>query len=146
MSGAGDLQARKRIRELAALMSEHGLSELEVRSGDEAIRLVRPLAGHGEPVLSARPVGEEAGDAGVGGGLASVVAPMAGTFYVAPEPGAEPFVREGQRVSAGDVVGIIESMKMMNEIRTDVGGVCVGVAAADGAPVASGDVLFRIAP
>jgi len=69
---------------------------------------------------------------------------MAGTFYAAPEPGAAAFVEEGQQVSAGDVVCIIESMKMMNEIKADRSGVCVSVNVANGQPVNAGDVLFRI--
>jgi acetyl-CoA carboxylase biotin carboxyl carrier protein len=70
---------------------------------------------------------------------------MAGTFYAAPEPGADAFVTEDQAVTAGDVLCIIESMKMMNEIKADRSGVCVAVAVANGQPVAAGDVLFRIA-
>lgn len=70
---------------------------------------------------------------------------MAGTFYAAPEPGAEAFVSEGQSVSAGDVVCIIESMKMLNEIKADRSGVCAAVSVANGQPVSAGDILFRIA-
>ena len=70
---------------------------------------------------------------------------MAGTFYAAPEPGADPFVSEGQAVEAGDVLCIIESMKMMNEIKSERSGVCVAVAVANGRAVNSGDILFRIA-
>jgi acetyl-CoA carboxylase biotin carboxyl carrier protein len=69
---------------------------------------------------------------------------MAGVFYAAPEPGAEPFLQVGQSVSVGDVVCIIESMKMMNEIRAERSGVCTAVLGRNGEPVASGEPLFRI--
>ena len=71
-------------------------------------------------------------------------APMAGTFYAAPEPGADAFVTEGQPVQAGEVLCIIESMKMMNEIKADRSGVCAAVCVANGQAVSAGDVLFRI--
>ncbi len=131
----------KRIRELAELMAETGISELEVRHGDEAVRIVRPLTAAAAPVVhdGAVPAAAES--------PAEVLrAPMAGTFYAAPEPGAEPFVQPGDRVETGDVVCIIESMKMLNEIRSDVSGVCVAVVASNGQPVGRGDPLFRIAP
>jgi len=69
---------------------------------------------------------------------------MAGTFYAASEPGAEPFVRVGARVEAGDVVCIIESMKMMNEITATSSGVCTSVAVENGQAVSSGQLLFRL--
>jgi acetyl-CoA carboxylase biotin carboxyl carrier protein len=129
-----------KIKELIDLMAETGVSELEVRAGEDAVRIVRPLAATavGSAVAVAAPIGSAA--PGV-----PVKAPMAGTFYAAPEPGAAPYVREGQPVSRGDVLCIIESMKMMNEIVADRDGVCVAVVAESGTPVAAGDVLLRIA-
>ncbi len=136
------MDLRKRIRELAELMAEIGISELEVRHGDEAVRIVRPPAEAG-----AAPVADDAAaPAAAEPPTQQLRAPMAGTFYAAPEPGAEPFVQPGERVEAGDVVCIIESMKMLNEIRSDVSGVCVAVAVSNGQPVGRGDPLFRIAP
>lgn len=72
-----------------------------------------------------------------------VRAPMAGTFYVAPEPGANAFVAPGQSLAAEAVVCIIESMKMMNEIRLDTGGECVEVLVDNGEPVSANQLLFR---
>lgn len=68
---------------------------------------------------------------------------MAGTFYRAPGPGQRPFVEPGQSVEAGDVVCIIESMKMMNEITADRPGTCVAVVGRDGEAVSTGQVLLR---
>jgi acetyl-CoA carboxylase biotin carboxyl carrier protein len=68
---------------------------------------------------------------------------MAGTFYSAPAPGAEPFVALGQQVEAGDVVCIVESMKMMNEIKAEQSGVCSAIAVSNGEAIGSGQLLFR---
>jgi acetyl-CoA carboxylase biotin carboxyl carrier protein len=126
----------RKIKKLMELVEESGISELEVKNGEESVRIVRPLGG-GAPAVAApaRPASSEG---------QPLRAPMAGTFYAAPEPGAAAFVEEGQQVSAGDVVCIIESMKMMNEIKAERSGVCVSVNAANGQPVNAGDVLFRI--
>lgn len=132
----------RKIRKLIDLAEASGLVELEVRTGDETVRIVRgqgaaPPAGG---TATAAPSRDAAGTEGV-----AVRAPMAGTFYAAAEPGAEPFVREGQSVRPGDVLCIIESMKMMNEIKAERGGVCTAVAVANGQAVGAGDVLVRIA-
>lgn len=134
----------RKIKKLIDLAEASGLAELEVRTADETVRIVRsrgaaPPAGtsEGDAALSRRVAADVAGVA--------VRAPMAGTFYAAPEPGAEPFVREGQSVRPGDVLCIIESMKMLNEIRAEQGGICTAVAVANGQAVGAGDVLMRIA-
>lgn len=128
----------RKIRKLMEMVEESGISELEVRSGDESVRILRPLGG----AAAAAPVQPTAGGGSEG---FPVRAPMAGTFYAAPEPGAEPFVGEGRVVQAGDVVCIIESMKMMNEIKAERAGTCTAVHVANGQPVNAGDVLFHIA-
>lgn len=131
----------RKIKKLMEMVEASGIAELEVRSGDELVRIVRPV-GSG----AASPPSSHAGprDARDGEGIA-VRAPMAGTFYAAPEPAAAPFVAEGDRVQPGQVLCIIESMKMMNEIKAEHAGRCSQVAVANGQPVAAGDVLFRIA-
>ena len=121
-------------------MEASGISELEVRSGDETIRIVRPLASRAAE--TGQPAAATARDAQPG---SPVKAPMAGTFYAAPAPGADPYLRVGQSVAPGDVLCIIESMKMMNEIVADRSGVCVAVEADNGEPVRAGDILLRIA-
>jgi acetyl-CoA carboxylase biotin carboxyl carrier protein len=138
----------ERIRELMALLEDSGFTELEVRNGDQSVRLVRPAPG--TPVAVAPATGAPAGvREAAGTGQAAPTgetqrAPMAGTFYGAPEPGAEPYVCEGQTVAVGEVLCIIESMKMMNEIKSQYGGVCRSVAVANGQPVSAGDPLFVI--
>ena len=141
----------RKIKKLIELVETSGISELEVKSGDEAIRIVRPLvdnmATHMEargawvPALSAGTVAEQATALSVDN---VVRAPMAGTFYKASEPGAEPFVKVGQRVEVGDVLCIIESMKMMNEITAQIPGTVASINIANGEAVASEQVLFRL--
>jgi acetyl-CoA carboxylase biotin carboxyl carrier protein len=88
-------------------------------------------------------------DAATGAPVASgadvVSAPMAGTFYRAPAPGEQPFVEVGARVQAGDVLCIIESMKMMNRIESDRAGEVLAVLVDNGQPIGTGAALFRVA-
>jgi acetyl-CoA carboxylase biotin carboxyl carrier protein len=130
----------RKIKKLMEMVESSGIAELEVRSGDELIRIVRPLGSAPSPLSRPRARADDAQPQG-----SPVRAPMSGTFYAAPEPGAAPFVAEGDRVQPGQVLCIIESMKMMNEIKADRGGVCSEVAVANGEPVSAGDVLFRLA-
>lgn len=139
----------RKVKKLIELVEESGISELEVRDGDETIRIARQL---GQPAVVATPTAQsQAAHAPAGAGSAAPAAaagfqvrsPMAGTFYSAPTPDAEPFVVPGQSVSAGDVLCIVESMKMMNEIKAERGGVCVGVQAENGEAIGSGQLLFR---
>jgi acetyl-CoA carboxylase biotin carboxyl carrier protein len=81
-----------------------------------------------------------------GSGLKEVRSPMVGTFYAQPEPGAEPYVRIGSRVTSGQTVCIIEAMKIMNEIEAEVTGVVREVLVDDASPVEYGQVLFRVDP
>lgn len=78
--------------------------------------------------------------------LVEVKSPMVGTFYGSPEPGAKPYVSAGSRVSKGQVLCIIEAMKIMNEIEAEVTGVVREVVATDAHPVEYGQVLFRVDP
>ena len=78
--------------------------------------------------------------------LKDIKSPMVGTFYAAPEPGSEPYVKAGARVSPGRTVCIIEAMKIMNEIEAEFGGVIREVCIEDSAPVEFGQVLFRVDP
>lgn len=131
----------RKIKKLIELVEESGIEELEVQKGDESVRIVRPSA-------TARAV-RESGAAETGGfpvadGFVTARAPMAGTFYAAPEPGADRFVGPGASVGVGETLCIIESMKMMNEIPAEVDGIVIDVLVADGEPVARGQGLFRI--
>ncbi|MGH7561158.1 MAG: acetyl-CoA carboxylase biotin carboxyl carrier protein [Gemmatimonadales bacterium] len=84
--------------------------------------------------------------AAASGALKEIKSPMVGTFYKAPEPGSEPYVKVGSRVSPGQTVCIIEAMKIMNEIEAEFGGVIREVFADDAQPVEFGQVLFRVDP
>jgi len=83
---------------------------------------------------------------GVHSGLKEIRSPMVGTFYRAPEPGAEPYVQVGTRVTSGQTVCIIEAMKIMNEIEAEIAGVVREVSVEDAQPVEFGQVLFRVDP
>jgi acetyl-CoA carboxylase biotin carboxyl carrier protein len=115
------------------------------------------------PASGATPAGAVAGGSptgGVGGGgagagapaavapshLVEIKSPMVGTFYSAPEPGAEPYAKAGSRVAAGQVVCIIEAMKIMNEIESEVAGVVREVLVENAQPVEFGQPLFRVDP
>jgi acetyl-CoA carboxylase biotin carboxyl carrier protein len=87
-----------------------------------------------------------AGGGGPGSGLKEIKSPMVGTYYSAPEPGADPYVKVGARISSGQTVCIIEAMKIMNEIEAEFGGVIREVNVEDAQPVEFGQVLFRVDP
>jgi len=139
----------RKIKKLIELVEESGISELEVSDGDESIRIARPVREAAALGAGADPAGAGAVSAGAGavpakaGGSFQFRAPMAGTFYRAGEPGAEPFVSIGQQVEAGDVLCIVESMKMMNEITADKTGRCTAIVVADGEAIGSGQILFH---
>jgi len=105
-----------------------------------------PMIGsaHPTPVESSAAIEAPAQEAKGGGN--DVKSPMVGTFYSAPEPGAKPYVSVGSRVSKGQILCIIEAMKIMNEIESEVAGVVTEVLASDAQPVEYGQPLFRIDP
>ena len=133
----------RRIKKLIDMVEESGISELEVRSGEELIRISRPVAAGGAPVPTGDGAVTPPRPAAVTRGFV-VRAPLTGTFYCAPAPGERSFVRVGQTVAVGDVLCIIESMKMMNQIEAERAGRIVEVIARDGSPVETGAPLFRI--
>jgi acetyl-CoA carboxylase biotin carboxyl carrier protein len=90
--------------------------------------------------------GDAARPAAAGSGLKEIKSPMVGTFYSAPEPGADPYVKVGARISSGQTVCIIEAMKIMNEIEAEFGGVIREINVEDAQPVEFGQVLFRVDP
>jgi acetyl-CoA carboxylase biotin carboxyl carrier protein len=111
------------------------------------VPMMQPLGS----VPALRAPGSEAHSAGgppgaVHGGLKEIRSPMVGTFYRAPEPGAEPYVQVGTRVTSGQTVCIIEAMKIMNEIEAEIAGVVREVSVEDAQPVEFGQVLFRVDP
>ncbi|GIT39210.1 MAG: acetyl-CoA carboxylase biotin carboxyl carrier protein subunit [Gammaproteobacteria bacterium] len=130
----------RKIKKLIELVEESDVRELEVKSGEESIRISRGEVGREanprptDKVVSAPPRVE--------GHV--VAAPMAGTFYRSPAPGEGAFVAEGDTVSVGQVLCIIESMKMMNQIEADCEGTVVEILVANGHAIESGTPLMRI--
>ena len=136
----------RKVKKLIELAEEAGLAELEVTSGDESVRiaLARPSAMPSGAVPVTQTPALSPSEPRPSAKTTWVPAPMAGTFYQAPNPDAEPFVRVGDTVQAGEVLCIIESMKMMHEIKAPVEGVVVAILGADGEPISTGDRLFEL--
>lgn len=140
------------IRELAELLSENGLNEIEIEREGLRVRVARnsggavvpaplqapitPAAQPGQPETSAK--SELTQSAG------TVISPMVGTAFRAPEPGAEPFIEVGSVVSEGQTVMIVEAMKTMNQIPTPRGGTVTAILVEDGQPVEFGEPLVVV--
>ncbi|HPE15681.1 MAG TPA: acetyl-CoA carboxylase, biotin carboxyl carrier protein [Oscillospiraceae bacterium] len=134
----------KQIRGLAALMKEAGLTLLELSEGGFRLRMERgPLGPAAEFPVKAEPAGDSAPEPEEAG-LFTVTSPMVGLFYGAGAQGARPFVSRGDKVRAGDVVCVVEAMKMMNEITAGVDGIVAEICAGDGQIVEYGHPLIRI--
>lgn len=132
------------VRELIALMGKGGISELDLTSGDVSIRLRGALASAAPVAVSAPANGAmPLADAPVDEGHL-VTAPMIGTYYAAPSPGEDPFVQIGDEVEVGQVVGIIEAMKIMNEIIADSAGVVAEILVTNAQAVEYGSPLIRL--
>ena len=138
----------RKVKKLIELVEESAISELEVSSGEESVRIVMhrlPAAGT-QSVAPAVVTVQAQNDisASSTATLESFVAPMAGTFYRQSHPEAPVFVETGQQVHAGDVLCIIESMKMMHEIRAAKDACIQQICVANGEPISTGDVLFKL--
>jgi acetyl-CoA carboxylase biotin carboxyl carrier protein len=139
------------VRKLGGLLSELGLSEIEVNHGPTHIRLSRtpaaPTVAPTSPVAvtGASPPPSHVTDTGTFGAI-TIEAPMVGTFYRASSSTAEPYVREGDVVKEGQILCIIEAMKLMNEIETRAAGRIARILADNGQPVEYGQPLFLIEP
>lgn len=150
----------RKVKKLIEMLEESSLAEIEIREGEESIRISRvSLAGTRHVVATvpapampatgaaASPSQPAGGSAAASTALPSghvVASPMVGTFYRAPSPGAPPFVEVGSRVNSGDTLCIIEAMKMMNEISSDYAGVVKAILKENGTPVEYGEPLFVI--
>jgi acetyl-CoA carboxylase biotin carboxyl carrier protein len=106
----------------------------------------QPALPAGSSAASGTPTGEREALRPPGGGLKEIKSPMVGTFYKAPEPGADPYVKVGSRVTIGQTVCIIEAMKIMNEIEAEITGVVREILVEDAQPVEFGQVLYRVDP
>ncbi|HSE68470.1 MAG TPA: acetyl-CoA carboxylase biotin carboxyl carrier protein, partial [Gemmatimonadales bacterium] len=128
-----------------------GTGVLITRTGNHAVQVSAPMAMPMAMAATPGPVtataaASHAPTAAAAAALKEIKSPMVGTFYRAPEPGAEPYVKVGSRVSAGQTVCIIEAMKIMNEIEAEVTGVVKEVCLEDASPVEFGTVLYRVDP
>ncbi len=145
----------RKIKKLIELLEESDIAELEIHEGEESVRISRhgtapvvtqamPTVAAPAPAPAAAPTpaattSEEPASSGH-----TVDSPMVGTFYRAPSPGAEPFVKEGQRVEVGDTLCIIEAMKLLNQIESDKAGIVTAILVENGEPVEFGEPLFVI--
>ena len=138
----------KKVKELIDIMKENDLVELEVVDGDSKVHLKGPQAAvpamipAPTPAAPVAPAPAEAAD----DGLIKIESPIVGTFYPAPSPDSDPYVKVGDQVNADTVVGIIEAMKVMNEIKAETGGVIAEVCCKDGQAIEFGQVLFKVRP
>jgi acetyl-CoA carboxylase biotin carboxyl carrier protein len=143
----------KELKALVRLMEGGDLEELEVAEGDRRVR-IRRRSGDGLPVRragapaqgGAKITSTPAMAAADTAGFVPIESPMVGTFYRAPAPGAEPYVKEGDTIQKGTVVCIVEAMKLMNEIESEVAGRIARVVAENGKPVEFGQPLFWVEP
>ena len=152
----------RKIKTLIDLLEQSGISELEVKEGEESVRISRyaPGAPSAAPVVhyaaapaaappqaapvAAAPVAAAPAAAPAARNDHTVTAPMVGTFYSAATPGAKPFVDIGSEVNVGDTLCIIEAMKLLNEIEADQGGAVKEIYVENGQPVEYGERLFLI--
>jgi acetyl-CoA carboxylase biotin carboxyl carrier protein len=153
----------RKLKKLIDLVQESGIGEIEITEGEEKVRICRQAPG-GAPIMMAAP-GMQAMPyapvpmAGAPGAVPAapppaaappepkghqLKSPMVGTFYRAPSPGAPPFVEVGQQVTKGQTLCIIEAMKLLNEIESDVSGTVKAVLVENGQPVEYGQPLFTI--
>ena len=139
------------IKELLAIMHEHDLDALKVKVGEKLYELVRREGGTpAAPVAAgaaAQPSsGPAAASARASSSVKKVTAPLVGVFYRSPSPDAEAFVEVGDRVESGQVVCILEAMKLFNEITTDYAGIVTRIIPENGELVSLGQELFWIEP
>jgi acetyl-CoA carboxylase biotin carboxyl carrier protein len=145
------------IDRLEPMLEASGLEQIEIASGDTMLVLRAHSATAAPTVIAAAPVGPPAApiapatpahapDAGATSGLRQVKAPLTGLFYLSPSPGAAAYVKVDREVIAGQVIGLLEAMKLFNEIKSDVTGVVRRIVAENGALVKTHQVLIEVEP
>ena len=147
----------RKVKKLMELLEESGMAEIEIKEGEESVKISRfgaspvPLQSPVQSFIQKQPVANSSPVATTSTEPAenqtsdqSIVSPMVGTFYSAPSPTAKPFVTVGQKINQGDTVGIIEAMKIMNQIEADQSGTVVEILIKDGEAVEFGQPLIVI--
>tara|TARA_B110000008_G_C16874731_1_gene526323 strand:+ start:435 stop:884 length:450 start_codon:yes stop_codon:yes gene_type:complete len=145
----------RKVKKLIELLEESNINELEITEGEDSVRISRgaPATAYAPqpmmaapltvaPIAAIEPAAEVVGDDPIIGH--TINSPMVGSFYASPAPGSPSFVSVGQSVSPGDVLCIIEAMKMMNQIEADKAGVIGAVLVEDGEPIEFDQPLFTI--
>ncbi len=140
------------VEKLAKVLSDNSLTEISLEDGEQAITLRKEVLGVTATPVAAPVVQQAAPATSTEKATAAepakkgkpLTSPMVGTFYSAPSPDAEPFVKVGQTVKEGDVVCIVEAMKLMNEIESEFSGKIVEICVSDGQPVEFGQVLMYV--
>jgi acetyl-CoA carboxylase biotin carboxyl carrier protein len=157
-AGAGDIFDVKKVRRLVEMMEQHDLAEIDLRQGDQRIRLRRGAdvqltpAMHYPPIAATPPSAADrpapanpSSSAQADANLKLITSPMVGTFYAAPNPESPAFVKVGDHVGPESVVCIIEAMKVFNEIQAELSGRVAAVLVETGQPVEFGQPLFKVA-
>ena len=145
----------RKLKKLIDLVQESGIGEIEITEGEEKVRITRQASAPPFVMAGMHPMSMGAAPAAPASAVAAPVAPpepkghelkspMVGTFYRAPSPGAPAFVEVGQSVSKGQTLCIIEAMKLLNEIESDVSGTVKAILVENGQPVEYGQPLFLI--
>ncbi len=149
----------RKVKKLIELLDESGIAEIEISEGDDSVRISRYAQGAAPVVAAAAPMPAPAAAPAPAAPAAAateaapaepeedgyvVSAPMVGTYYAAPTPGAPNYVQVGDKISEGDVLCIIEAMKMMNQIEAEISGTVKSIRAQNGEPVEYGQPLFVI--
>ncbi|WP_237068601.1 acetyl-CoA carboxylase biotin carboxyl carrier protein [Microbulbifer guangxiensis] len=149
----------RKIKKLIELLEESDIGELEIKEGEESVRISRGVSGAAQAAAPMTPMPAPAPAPAAPAPAApaaapeesvpaltghAVKSPMVGTFYAASSPGAEPFVKVGQQVKVGDVICIVEAMKMMNQIEADKAGTIESILVEDGQPVEFDQPLVTI--
>jgi acetyl-CoA carboxylase biotin carboxyl carrier protein len=146
-----------KLKQIIEIMKEHNLVEIQMKHGEDEIAVKK---GHAQPHMSAIPIIGNMPAMMQGAGMPSagqeaqaeqeklleIKSPLVGTFYAKPSPDSDPFVEAGSHVDMQSVVCIVEAMKVMNEIKSEVTGTIVDVVAVNGEAVEYGQVLFRVRP
>ncbi len=143
----------RKVKKLMELLEESGMSEIEIKEGEESVKISRygnsPAPSHSfvqqqaptslPPVVAAPSIVDEPSTVGQ-----SLTSPMVGTYYSAPSPTAKPFVTIGQHVKQGDTIGIVEAMKIMNQIEAEQSGTVLQILVKDGEAVEFGQPLIIV--